>query len=87
LMEAFAQIHLKNGNHVVGAIGYVAIALMLALAYEMGNLSSFNTAWSAVSIINAAIIGKMVFDENLCIYNYAAMLLAVLAIAVSAQAP
>jgi multidrug transporter EmrE-like cation transporter len=87
LMEALSQISLKKGHYFVGAAGYIVIALMLALAYEVGNLSTFNTAWSAVSIINAAIIGNLVFDEAMGIHNYASMLLAALAVAISARAP
>jgi multidrug transporter EmrE-like cation transporter len=87
LMEAFSQINLKQGHHIIGAIGYVAVALMLAVPYDAGNLSTFNTAWSAISIINAAIIGNLVFDEALGMHNYASMIFAALAIAVSSQAP
>jgi multidrug transporter EmrE-like cation transporter len=87
MMEAFAQICLKKGYHYIGAASYGGVAYMLARAYAVGNLSTFNTTWSAISIVNAAVIGKAVFGETLGIYNYAAMILAALAIAVSAQAP
>jgi multidrug transporter EmrE-like cation transporter len=79
-MEAFSQIHLKNGNLVYGMLGYMGVSILLAQIYASHNLSSFNTAWSAISIVNAGVLGALVFQEGLRVRTVISMLLVALAV-------
>jgi multidrug transporter EmrE-like cation transporter len=79
-VEAFAQIHLKKGNLGSGVAGYTGVAYLLYETYKSQNLSSFNTTWSAVSILNAALLGALVFGERICMRTVFSMVLVVVAI-------
>ena len=79
-MEAFSQISLKNGRVVWGALGYVAVAGLLAQTYASHKLSTFNTIWSAVSIVNAALLGALFFSEGLNTRTIISMLLVAMAV-------
>jgi multidrug transporter EmrE-like cation transporter len=79
-MEAFSQIHLKNGNLVYGMLGYMGVSILLAQVYASHDLSRFNTIWSSISIVNAGVLGALVFSEGLNTRTIISMMLVALAV-------
>lgn len=79
-LESFAQTNLKSGNLLIGIIGYMLVAYSLYYLYTRFKLSSFNIIWSSVSIVSAALIGYVLYKEDVNIYKKFAILFALIAI-------
>jgi len=80
--EAFAQISLKKESFMLGCVGYTMVTALLLDAYRSADISTFNTLWSALSILSAGLIGTSLFGEDLTPRKTAAMALVLVAICI-----
>lgn len=78
--EAFAQIHLKGNSLPLGCVGYVLVAIMLNTVYKTSDISTFNTVWSALSVVSASLVGTLMFGETVTPRKMAGISLVLIAI-------
>lgn len=90
IVETIAQNSLKNGSNnstlfFIGLLFYVIIGYLLHYAYHNFPLSKVNVIWSSCSIIIAAMLGYILYDEPYSTKSVFAILFALLAVLLSYQ--
>ncbi len=65
LIETYAQNNLKGDTLLVGIVVYSMVGYILHYAYHKFPLSKINVTWSSISIILAAGLGYVLYEEPL----------------------
>lgn len=84
-VESFAQYNLKSDHAfsikiVQGMVMYGFLGYILHYSYDKFPLSKMNITWSSMSIILAALLGYMLYGENMSKNKVFAIVFALLAV-------
>jgi multidrug transporter EmrE-like cation transporter len=84
-LESIAQNTLKTSDHgsfkfMIGLSFYILVGYVLHYSYHHMPLSKLNVTWSCISIILAISIGYTIYNEQLNINSFFAIVFALLAI-------
>ncbi len=64
LVEAVSQYYIRKENVIVGGTGYLILTGVLLYTYKNSEMSAVNIIWSAMTILNAVILGKYFYNET-----------------------
>lgn len=89
LVETYAQTNLKQqgkvGVFIVGLVLYSLLGYILHFAYDKFPLSKMNVIWSSISIILAAGLGYVLYQEPLDKWKILSVVAALFAIYFASQ--
>lgn len=81
----FFQDNNKWHMLTIGIVLYTVVAFVLCYSYRSVKMGSINLTWSCLSIVNAFLVGWLVFGEQINRYGFIAIGFALLAVCFATQ--
>jgi multidrug transporter EmrE-like cation transporter len=92
MFEISAQTSLRtfqSTNHwsmlTIGIVLYTVVAFVLCYSYRNVQMGSINLTWSCLSIINAFLVGWLLFGERISVNGWVAIGFALMAVCFASQ--